>query len=870
MNTRAFRRIAGAQAKVAFGSLASPRDSNTPLTVFLLYKAACTALYAGYTGSASRAYKAALDANENFSGSLLKTAGIIRSIKLSPTAPTLLEADGHDTPFTSTRTVRGAVPLARQMEIAAAKKGAGLYALHFRPGDIIGSFDELQRRTAALACSGQLAGLYFLPRRWGFFGSVSYAIFVYGKERMVTVPAADPSGNGNGHRKTILQHECPLDDFPVNKRSTQLMAPGASVVTPQGGFILVDSLQTGLKPVVNKRVWSKEVKVVLKSRVRFPIGIKLIAVVSSLLLGSLIAMTGLASFFFLRDATVRIEENNHTVSQITALNIDIEVQHLVSRARLLLDLSSGSAASEAARRFFSNNSDVLYVGVPGLASLPNDAALALFGADTARVEKAVSRIGNVEAATVFNPTLEMGAPALGVAIPYRDSGFKGTLFAFMTAERYLEALKPRGIVGAWVINAGGELLLHSDVSLMAARANLNSVPVVKAMRENAADNGLLRYVDANGIKYIASYKRIVFGDMGVIATAPLDKAFEAVEGIQRRNFLIMGAVLTLAVVLVYLYSRSITGPVSILMGAAMKVERGDYELDIRPQSRDELGALTETFYAMGRGLGEREKIKEAFGKFVNKTVANLAMTGDIRLGGERREATVFFSDIRSFTAMSETMDPEQVVGFLNAYFTRMVACVQKTGGAVDKFIGDSIMAIWGVPLSTGRDPLAAIEAAMTMRSELRDYNKTRGRPGRPIIRIGCGVNTGLVLAGQIGSTQRMEYTVIGDTVNLASRIEELNKPFSTDILITDYTLSKLHGLYFVEAMPMIRVKGKVNPLRIYAVIRRQDDKTGPRDLKDLRESLKIADVRFDASQVFEDFEEKKYEVLHSGGPGAPA
>ena len=126
-----------------------------------------------------------------------------------------------------------------------------------------------------------------------------------------------------------------------------------------------------------------------------------------------------------------------------------------------------------------------------------------------------------------------------------------------------------------------------------------------------------------------------------------------------------------------------------------------------------------------------------------------------------------------------------MVEFLNEYISRMVNCVNVTRGVVDKFIGDAIMAVWGAPVSYGNDTQHAIDCALMMRNELIAFNRGRGGAKRPIIHIGCGINTGEVLAGQIGSEERMEYTVIGDAVNLASRIEALNKPFGTDILISE-------------------------------------------------------------------------------------
>jgi adenylate cyclase len=200
-----------------------------------------------------------------------------------------------------------------------------------------------------------------------------------------------------------------------------------------------------------------------------------------------------------------------------------------------------------------------------------------------------------------------------------------------------------------------------------------------------------------------------------------------------------------------------------------------------------------------------------------------------------------------------------VVDFLNEYMTLMVECINRTGGVVDKFIGDAIMATWGAPVSRENDTENAVNAAIMMRQALREFNQNRGGPGKPHIRIGCGINAGPALAGQIGSHDRMEYTVIGDSVNLASRIESLNKPFGTDILISEQTYVKVRETFHVEKMRDIKVKGKEETQRVYAVLGRFDDETRPRSLPELQELL---GVDADSLPAFDpDSTEEKYEII---------
>lgn len=222
---------------------------------------------------------------------------------------------------------------------------------------------------------------------------------------------------------------------------------------------------------------------------------------------------------------------------------------------------------------------------------------------------------------------------------------------------------------------------------------------------------------------------------------------------------------------------------------------------------------------------------------------------------------IFFSDIRSFTAISEKLQPEEVVEFLNEYMTEMVRCVNDTHGIVDKFIGDAIMATWGAVRTSEQDAENAVNGALLMRAALIKFNEGRGGDKRPVIRIGCGLNYGPVIAGQIGSEERLEYTVIGDAVNLASRVEALNKPFGTDILITQDLLDHVKDIFAVEKMQSIKVKGKEEPQTIYAVLGRKDDMDRPRDLNDLRRRLGIEYESKKKTKTGDEEEELKYEIL---------
>ena len=602
---------------------------------------------------------------------------------------------------------------------------------------------------------------------------------------------------------------------------------------------------------------------------------KLISIISIIIVLSLSGMIFLATYFFKKDNEVRVQENNHKVSEVIALKVSSDITSIIEKARLIREKLSSSRSSLIP----GNDKDFIFIGIAVgsgeggikfIDSYYNSSVMELSQvsrADIRAVHLANARIfarslngGNV----VHNISQGFGVPVIGISIPFQSGtrgGPRSILVSYIKLDRFLQTFKTTGITKAFLVNDRGDIVAHSDSTVVLSEANFINLPIVAMMTKSTLDNGQTRYRDENGVFHLGSFKKLGIGGCGVIATVDEVKAFQEVYNIQRRNIYLMIVVLTVVIMIVFFFGQSLTTPIIRLVGAAKKIKEGIYNVDIKPATRDEVGELTNAFIEMGAGLEEREKIKTAFGKFVNPELAELVVKDEVRLGGEKKTVSILFSDIRNFTAISEKLDPEEVVDFLNIYMTRMVACIDSTGGIVDKFIGDAIMAIWGVPVSKGNDTENAIDAALMMRRSLIEFNKNRGGAKNPIIKIGCGINTGAVLAGQIGSENRMEYTVIGDTVNLASRIEDLNKPFGTDILISEDTYNIVKGIYAVERMEPIKVKGKDEPQQIFAILGRLDDKERPETIHELRVILGLEKQPFNRRAGDREKGEVKYEIL---------
>jgi adenylate cyclase len=233
------------------------------------------------------------------------------------------------------------------------------------------------------------------------------------------------------------------------------------------------------------------------------------------------------------------------------------------------------------------------------------------------------------------------------------------------------------------------------------------------------------------------------------------------------------------------------------------------------------GGVGYQYFFEGR---EKRKIKRLFGQYVSKDVYEQLVANPelARLGGQRRTMTVLFSDIRGFTTVSESGQPEEIVAILNEYFTRMVEIVFAHKGTLDKFVGDMVMALFGAPLDDRDHAQHAVDAALAMVRELNQLNRKWAAEGRPALDIGIGISTGPMIAGNIGSEAIMSYTVIGDAVNLGARLESLNKQYGTRIIISQATRDALPGRYQFRPLGDVVVKGKTRPVAIFEVKENQE------------------------------------------------
>ena len=313
-------------------------------------------------------------------------------------------------------------------------------------------------------------------------------------------------------------------------------------------------------------------------------------------------------------------------------------------------------------------------------------------------------------------------------------------------------------------------------------------------------------------------------------------------GIQ--TIVVLAAASLLAIVLLIFFARHLTNPLDRVMKTMNSIIRGaDLDSRVDVEFNDETGKLAYTFNHM---LGELEKaysqikryafdavlagkkeqrIRQIFQKYVPKDVIDkcFATQGSMLKIGEDRNLSILFSDIRGFTTISEQFknNPEDLVESLNRYFSGQVDIIMNRNGIVDKYIGDAIMAFWGAPVNHDDDALQSVLSGLDMIDALEGFNAHQRKNGKPEFQIGIGINYGLVTVGNIGSERKMDYTVIGDEVNLASRMEGLNKMYKTELLVTESVYSKLPEPRLpCRLLDIVAVKGKKEGVRIYTVKRK--------------------------------------------------
>lgn len=282
-----------------------------------------------------------------------------------------------------------------------------------------------------------------------------------------------------------------------------------------------------------------------------------------------------------------------------------------------------------------------------------------------------------------------------------------------------------------------------------------------------------------------------------------------------------GFVISLFVAMIFAYflSNLVSSSLALLCNTVQKIGEGDLAARSKLDTHDEFNELSESINDMARGLEERERLKVGFTRYVSQYAMEelLKLDQPITLEGERKKVTILFSDIRNFTSLAEKLAPEQVLKLLNEYFEEMIEIIFKYSGTLDKFIGDGLMVEFGAPLQDDKQELHAVLAAIHMQNQLEKLSDRWEKEGRQRFKMGIGIHTGLAVVGNIGSVRRMEYTAIGDTVNIAARLEQATKEVKEMIIVSESVYQKTQESFKFNDLKEIALKGRTEYIRAYAL-----------------------------------------------------
>lgn len=297
-----------------------------------------------------------------------------------------------------------------------------------------------------------------------------------------------------------------------------------------------------------------------------------------------------------------------------------------------------------------------------------------------------------------------------------------------------------------------------------------------------------------------------------------DEAMAPLRALRQRIVIIGTAGLLGALLIGIGLAGGIIAPLQELVAGMREVLRGNLQYRSRIERRDELGFIAKSFNEMIDGLEERELIRDTFGRFVSHDVAEAVLNGRVPLQGERRDVSILFQDIRGFTSLSERLDPAVLLRLLNQFFTEVVAAVEAEGGVVKQFLGDGVMALFGAPQPHVDHATRAVRAALGIVNRLQGLNQTLQERGVGPLEIGVGIHSGAVVAGLIGPDNRVEYGVVGDAVNLASRVEALTREMQATILVSRNISEQLGPAFTLGRTATMIVKGKSQPVEVVEVL----------------------------------------------------
>jgi len=612
--------------------------------------------------------------------------------------------------------------------------------------------------------------------------------------------------------------------------------------------VQIKQVESKIEPVVSKETEEAKkqetnVSNTEKTNAKFSIQIKMMGMISLILAVTVSTIIAIATYFFKDDSIIRIQENNLNLVGVIGLKVSSDIQSIVSKAEQLVEGNrkniSDSEKKFVTDLFFKNDKDFVYVGVfnsqdgtlNNETSYYNEDYLIDVAISEEEVKKAISiNTENILKAingtpVILNSTPGFSKPSFLLALPANIDTSTPRLFVILVRlDKISPAFNNKGINTTFMVNGEGKAIAHPIEEVVLSAGNFIDLPIVKEMLTSQVESGLKRFENSEGKAFLGSYRRLGFGDAGIISIVSEEKALQAVYKIQETNLYIMGISLCLAMIIVFFFAKSLSRPILSLLSATLEIAKGNFNIGIKPTTKDEVGLLTSYFVTMGEGLEEREKVKSILGSMIDPVVVKEAMVDMEALKrGKEAEITAFFSDVAGFSTISEQLTSVELAALLNEYLSAMTILLKENEGVLDKYIGDAIVGIFGAPVIVDNHAIKACKASLEMvmkLEDLRNYWQKNNLYSKEAQEMDAriGLNTGLAKVGFMGTDALASYTMMGDTVNLAARLEAAGKDYGVNVMIAEATKNLVEDEMFLRFLDLVRVKGKNEPVKVYELV----------------------------------------------------
>jgi len=378
-----------------------------------------------------------------------------------------------------------------------------------------------------------------------------------------------------------------------------------------------------------------------------------------------------------------------------------------------------------------------------------------------------------------------------------------------------DALRDEDVSYATLVDDDGKIVAHGDLNLVGTQ-----IVRPKGLTPLADQMLVQTYADPKGGHIIDFAVPMEFSKvrLGALYLGFSDRSIrDTIAKARQQTLWITGLMILAGIGGAVGLAIVLTKPILKLAQGTKAIAAGSFDITLPVTSRDEIGDLTESFNEMAKSLHEKEKIKRAFSSYVARQVVDeiLKHPDQFTFNGERRDVTVIFCDMRGFTPLAERLPPEEVVAALNDFYSLMIDLTIKNDGSVNKFLGDAVMAIFGAPTAYPDHCLRAVKTALAMQAGVAELSARRAAEGKEAISIGIGISAGEAVAGSVGTEDQMEYTVIGDRVNLAARLESNAKP--GQILVSEETYRQVAAHVVANCLGPMSVKGKEEPVTVFEI-----------------------------------------------------